>query len=362
MPREITAASVPVQRRVEVVAPTLPDQISQSVEARSRRRRAAGEVSDPEEAETLAQLPGSRHQNLTKFDLRKADSLRVAALFGDGGRVDISAKVAQCSPYLKLSQSERGGRWKASAMTCRIRECPMCDARAAGKRGERLSRAVGIVNAAHPNMRWIFLGLTVRTCALKELRRTVIDMNSAWQRLIQRKDVNRYLIGWSRAVEVTKSEDGSAHPHAHILLGVSSTYFKSGYLSQEAWRDLWRSCARLDYDPVVDVRAIKKSSDAEGVNRLAGAIHEVTKAAGYSVKASQLQFDDKWLCELHDQQSKLRFFSAGGELKDALKSLETSDDEDDIEGEDKPSEASNDPLRQLLFTYRMQHAQYRRSR
>lgn len=371
MPPEITLPQNPVQSRTSVAAPDLSAEVSAAVSARAARRAATGEVSDPELANTLAELPGAHAQSLGKYDLRKAEAVKVSNLFSDGGRVDVAVKVAECAPYLKLSQRSRGERWKAETVTCKVRECPMCDARQSAKRSDRLSKAVAILQARHRSMRWLLLTLTVRNCALSDLRMTIIGVNAAWRRMLARKELalhsqsegKGFVYGWSRAVEVTRSADGTAHPHAHVLLGVSSSYFKgTNYLSQNAWRDLWRACARLDYDPVVDVRSIKKPSEADGVDRLAGAILEVTKAAGYSVKAAQLQFDDRWLCELHEQQSALHFFTAGGELKEILKEIDASDDEDaDLFDEDEP-QASDDLLRKLHFSWRAQASQYRRSR
>ena len=68
-------------------------------------------------------------------------------------------------------------------------------------------------------------------------------MNKAWQRLIQRKLFPA--IGWLRSTEVTRGKDGSAHPHFHCLLLVSSSYFSGkGYLKQNDWVEMWRSSLR----------------------------------------------------------------------------------------------------------------------
>lgn len=362
VPPEIILSSPVVQPRVDVAAPALSDAVSAAVARADRRRAAAGEVSDPDGAETLSQLPGASSQSLHKFDSRKAVSDRISAAFARGGRDNLAAKVGGCSPYMRMSQRERGGRWSAFTVSCKVRECPMCDHRAAAKRGRLLSDAVSKVQAAHPAMRWIFLTLTVKNVPLRDLRMTVLGLNASWKRLMELRDVGRCLIGWSRAVEVTRGQDGLAHPHIHALLGVSSTYFKGdNYLSQEAWAALWKQSARLDYEPLVHVQALKKPSVDEGSKGLASGIHEVTKAAGYSVKASQLQLDDAWLCELHEQQSKLHFFSAGGELKAALKSLNDSDDEDEI-GDDQEPLNCNDIHKSLMFHWRSNYAQYRRKR
>lgn len=357
MSSEITRVAAAVEPRIFVADPVLAVEVASAAAGLRERRDGSGEFSDPDLADSLSELPGAGVQRLERFDGRRSAVDVLCRLFGDHGDARVSARLAECSPWLKAFRSGVGERWLFDLRTCKVRECPVCDSAAAAKRQRRLSAAVAMLQSAHPSMRWIFLTLTVRNCALRDLRRTVLDMNAAWRRLSERKEF-RYVIGWSRAVEVTRAADNLAHPHAHILLGVSSTYFKSGYLSQARWTDLWRECARLDYVPVVDVRAVKRPSSADR-SALEGAIAEVTKAASYSVKPSELRLDDGWIVELHDQQSKLRFFSAGGELKQALLAVDDVDGGDDVEA----CEASSDEvLAKLLFSWRQQVSQYRRSR
>ena len=71
----------------------------------------------------------------------------------------------------------------------------------------------------YPNARWMFLTLTVRNCAIEELGETLSRMNTAFQRLKDRKEF-RPVQGWIRTTEVTRGSDGSAHPHFHTLMMV----------------------------------------------------------------------------------------------------------------------------------------------
>ena len=57
----------------------------------------------------------------------------------------------------------------------------------------------------------MFLTLTVRNCAIEELGETLSRMNTAFQRLKDRKEF-RPVQGWIRTTEVTRGSDGSAHP------------------------------------------------------------------------------------------------------------------------------------------------------
>lgn len=193
----------------------------------------------------------------------------------------------------------------------------------------------------NPTHRFIFLTLTVRNCELSDLRATVTEMAAGWSRMTKRKNWPAH--GWIRSLEVTRSKDGTAHPHFHCLLMVPAGYFKSGkYLSQEKWTDLWRSCMRLDYKPVVDVRAVKQQ---KGTNQtIVEAILETIK---YTVKPDDLvgdgkqpsEQDSEWLVELTTQLHKVRALATGGILKQYLRELE-EEPQDLIHAEDDSEDDS----------------------
>mgnify|MGYP002254180729 CR=1 FL=1 len=137
------------------------------------------------------------------------------------------------------------------------------------------------IEAAHPKARWMFLTLTVKNCELENLRDTVQQMNKAFGRMTQRKAWPG--IGWARSLEVTRNaETGEAHPHFHVLMMVKPSYFSHGYLKHEVWREMWQSCLRVDYLPMVNVKTVKPKADAVGdLSPMAGAIQETFK---YAVK------------------------------------------------------------------------------
>ncbi|MDK7192887.1 protein rep, partial [Bifidobacterium sp. UMB1197] len=83
----------------------------------------------------------------------------------------------------------------------------------------RFYQALPKIVADYPSSRWLFLTLAVRNCAIDDLGETLTAMNSAFQRLKDRKEFAP-VQGWIRATEVTRGKDGSAHPHFHCLLMV----------------------------------------------------------------------------------------------------------------------------------------------
>jgi hypothetical protein len=128
---------------------------------------------------------------------------------------------------------------------------------------------------------------------------------------------------------------------------VPAGYFSKGYIAQADWVSLWQSCLKVDYTPVVDVRAVKakkgtlkKSGDASK-DAMARAVCETLK---YSVKPTDLLADAKWLDELTKQLQKTRAISIGGCLKEFFSEDEP---EDLINGDIEEEENTEDDT--ILF-------------
>ena len=227
-------------------------------------------------------------------------------------------RIARCSEQLGFAlEAEDSGEIKLrlkQARFCRVRYCPVCQWRKTLVWRARLINALPKVAEDYPKARWIFLTLTVRNCPLPELRSTVEDMNKSWRRLMGRKQFPAK--GFIRSLEVTRNpETNEAHPHFHILMMVSPSYFGgANYVSQESWREIWGSCLKVDYLPVVHVQTVKNKSKAD-----LPLIDAILETAKYGVKESDLMFDSEWLQELTLQLHKVHCVTLGGILKNYLK-------------------------------------------
>lgn len=286
------------------------------------------------------------------WDVHKAQSDRIARIYASETEFKrLGARVWACAgelvfAWVDLPDSPPALRLRAVRF-CRVRNCPVCQWRRSMMWQARFYEALPAVQEAFPRHRWVFLTLTVKNCDVGELRATLRAMSAAWGRLIKRPEF-RPVSGWVRTTEVTRAEDGSAHPHYHCLLLVSPSYFGRGYITQARWAELWESCARLDYSPVVDVRAVKGD--------LGKAVQETLK---YSVKPSDMQSDREWFLEYTRQVRKLRFVATGGALKDVLKPEEQITDQDMVMADQVGEEPGNDGPR-LCFDWDRPVKRYRR--
>src|SRR5699024_11407538 len=78
------------------------------------------------------------------------------------------------------------------------------------------------------------------------------DMAQGFRRMMQYKKINKNLVGFMRATEVTiNNKDNSYNQHMHVLVCVEPTYFKNteNYVNQKQWIQFWKKAMKLDYDP-----------------------------------------------------------------------------------------------------------------
>lgn len=284
------------------------------------------------------------------WDKHKANSDVVSDHYRKSQYSKYAERVSICADLLqfKLSPDSFQGKYKlklTAAQFCRVRTCPVCQWRRSLMWKAKAHRLLPKVIQDFPSHRWLFLTLTLKNCPITELRQTLDWMHQSFKRMTKLKVWN--IEGWIKSTEVTRGKDGSAHPHFHCLIMVPSSYFKgNNYISQAKWTELWQQCLRIDYKPMVHIRAIAKHHDPCDI------IPEILK---YQVKESDLVRDREWFIELTRQLHKTRAVAVGGVLKQYLKELEEEPtdligESDDPDGVDEGS---------LYFNWRRKEKKYR---
>ncbi|CYW38782.1 plasmid rolling circle replication initiator protein [Streptococcus suis] len=184
-----------------------------------------------------------------------------------------------------------------------------------------------IVNEAMkqvPKGRFLFLTLTVKNVEGENLSSTLSSLTQAFNRLFKYKKVQSNLLGYLRSIEVTYNEDRKDyHPHIHVLLFVRPNYFSGrgdNYISQEEWAELWAKSLKVDYVPMVDIRAVKDQGKG-----LHGAILETAK---YPMKPFELSIENAQVVDdLYNGLYRKRQLGYGGLFKEIKKKLALDDAE-----------------------------------
>jgi len=269
----------------------------------------------------------------TKFRDHKLGTNDLIIKLSDNTFKKDSELLRGCGTYLKFSKqehqqtSEQRNKLK-EANFCKYRFCEMCNWRRTKKIGSQLIEALESIEASK-KVSYVFLTLTIKNPSTSNLKATVKHINESFKRMAKTVGYKNAVIGHFKALEILgdNTSDGEVHPHFHILLIVSRSYFTSkNYISQDKWIDMWQKALRVDYRPVVDVRRIKakKTKNGKQLTALQSAVFEVAK---YSVKHTELtKKSDEEFSQIITQTKGMRFFSTGGLLKEKINFIKCDND------------------------------------
>jgi len=295
-----------------------------------------------------------------KWDTHRAQALDVESIYAGAAEFEkYASRMAQCAGTLRFAWVNDAGTGESrlklrEARFCRVRFCTTCQWRRSLMHQARFLQALPSIVEQYPKHRWLLLTLTVKNCDIEDLRETLQSMNKSWNRLRLRPEFKR-VTGWVRSTEVTRGKDNSAHPHFHCLLMVPPSMLAKNYVPQERWTELWEECSKLDYTPVVDIRAVKSKGEKSQNAGITGAIETLK----YAVKPSDMTANPGWFLELTRQTRNLRFLAAGGALKNAIRDVEKVSDNDMVHAGDS-DESSDDDGSRIAFNFRRQERKYRR--
>lgn len=282
------------------------------------------------------------------WDKHRAFADRVEGFYANSDFQRYSDRIHDCSELLRFRlavQEDDTLKLKLrAARFCRLRHCPVCQWRRSLMWKAKAFKVLPRIVEAYPTHRWVFLTLTVKNVPIAELRTTLTQMNKGFGRLMQLKAFPA--IGWLRSTEVTRGRDGKAHPHFHCLLLVQRSYFGKKYIKQAEWAEMWRKSMRLDYTPVMDVRAVKEGYQPMEL------IPELLK---YCTKESDLAADREWFLELTRQMHKMRAIATGGVLKEYLRELE--EEPEDLIGKEDEAESIDEVS--VYFGWKRAEKRYR---
>lgn len=300
----------------------------------------------------------------------KTESGEIADVLISIGKFNQADKMLDCANYLNFWVCENDHKKLDYASFCKNRFCPMCSWRRSLKVFGQVFDIADLSMQKY-QIRWLFLTVTVKNVPGGKLSDTIDSMMAGFNRMFQRSFFKKYCYGWFRSLEVTRNNRpfkgrsdnphyGTYHPHYHVLLAMKPSYFKTGYKKKSEWAAFWRDSARLDYDPVVDIRPVTAKRDLEaerkvleerGIDRAPdgsltvlppSAIAEVSK---YTTKSKELLYDydtvSKVTIELSREEradimwfmwralNNRRLYAFGGLLKQLHKLLHLQDVESD---------------------------------
>lgn len=244
-----------------------------------------------------------------------------------------SYRVKDCASFLEFKRTS-SELTLSTANFCKVRLCPMCSWRRSLKIFGQVSKVMDYAMTSN-EYRFIFLTLTCKNIDGSSLSMQLDELFKAFKRLTERKAIKQTVKGWFRALEVTHniSED-TYHPHFHVILAVNKSYFTDTkqYLSQEQWTQLWKDSLKIDYTPIVDVRAFKTESKSSVSKSVAESAKYAVKSGDFIIKDKDGEINeemtDSAVLVLENALSHRRLVAFGGDFKIIHKYLSLDDLED----------------------------------
>lgn len=302
-----------------------------------------------------------------------------------------ASRVRGCSNQLVFKINKDTKKRKLHSMiSCQVRLCPMCNWRRSLKIYGQVSK---VMNKAleYKDYRFVFLTLTCKNVKGEDLSSTIDNLFKAYNLLTKRKAFKSLSNGWFRALEITHNTDkfitkdmwygnkerrikpmssyykrqglkigdknpnyNLYHPHFHVVLMVNKSYFKDSkiYLKQEQWTSLWKSCLKVDYTPIVDIRAFKTSNKLETAKSVAESAKYTVKDNDYIIPNNE-DLTDQAVSTLDYALSNRRLIAFGGELRNIHKALNLDDavDGDLVNTDNENDEEVRDDIKYQLEVY-----------
>ena len=286
------------------------------------------------------------------WDTHRGDSDQIANNYRGSEFERYSERIDDCSQLLAfgLVPNVDEGAYQLKLRTarfCRVRTCMVCSWRRSLMYKARAYKALPKVIADFPTTRYLFVTLTLKNCQVGDLKKSIIHLNKSFGRMARLKHFPA--IGYLKTVEVTRGKRGDAHPHLHILMMVQPSYFGVNYVSKKEWCAWWKRAAKVDYTPIIDVKAIKAQNSPLGL------LAEIVK---YQTKPNDLIFADReWFLEYTRQIRSTKAFALGGVFKDYFKELEKDETQDELIGNDETGEGPDEG--ELYFGWRRLDKKYR---
>lgn len=182
---------------------------------------------------------------------------------------------------------------------------------------------------------FLFLTLTSRNVYPEDLKQEINNLMTAFNKMTKRKIYKNSILGHFRGLEITHNiKDDTYHPHFHIVLVVSKSYFDNSkkYIKQSEWVDLWQSCLKVNYKPIVDIRKFKAKNNKTISTAVAEAVKYTVKSTDYIItdvnNEVNEELTDKAVLTLDRAMANRRLTAYGGIMSDVYKYLNLDDPED----------------------------------
>lgn len=172
------------------------------------------------------------------------------------GETNTAMAIKFCANMVTLQEVGKGERI-TQANFCRQRLCAICAWRKSLKWVAQTKPVLNQISLERENPRYIFITVTIKNIAANQVDKAINQLLKSWDRFCKLKEIKESFDGIIRSTEITyNAYQKNYHPHIHALVLCNENYFKKFYITQNRLKELWKSAAKLDYNPIVDIKAV----------------------------------------------------------------------------------------------------------
>ncbi len=227
--------------------------------------------------------------------------------------------MRECSTFIELiATQDKKHKKTVRSNSCKNRFCPICSWKKSQKDGMKIAVVMQAIKE-ELNYEFLFLTLTVPNVPAEELDNEIREMSKAYNHLTKLKAFKRVSKGHIRKLEVTyNKERDDYHPHFHVLIAVSRSYFNSRYyINHSEWLNMWREVTGkvgIDENGKDEITALDVRRVKTGVNETA-----YLEMAKYSAKGSDLNTSQEVFDTFYKALKGKRLITYSGVFKDYAK-------------------------------------------
>lgn len=241
-------------------------------------------------------MPSPIERRLARYRLRQRSTLAVADAIRDSlpllprnkrrRMANVADRLRSCAitQYVAARTPVDDATYiqVSNKRACKIRLCPQCLYRQACRDRKILGDVLQQLWKEHPHARAILCTLTTRNRPFSDLKDMLRDHRKALDRFWKSRRIVQNTLGAFTAVELEirgTPEVPEAGIHSHSIMLVPASYFAGDVPAvwHAEFRSLWRKAARLDYDPIVDVRVVRAADGSDDRSAVYGGIVECAK-------------------------------------------------------------------------------------
>lgn len=271
-------------------------------------------------------------EEITERKIKNEKLYELAMVLSDKKKINMSNRtllnIHSCGSWLQfLADKNLEKRKLNQGVFCTNRFCPICGKKKAKKDAVEIKVMTEYV-MKELKRQYIFVTFTAPNVRGEKLSEEIKKYNASFKKLVEREKYKNVIKGYIRKLEVTYNNDKKSksyntyHPHFHVLISVSSSYFvRDNYIKQADWLKDWQEVMQDESITQVDVRRLKTKTK----DMLDKSILEITK---YIAKDSNYLSSEEVFSNFYKGLKGKRQYGYGGDFKVARTKLKNKELED----------------------------------